>query len=150
MIRKPLCVLVGIALVAATVGCARSDEGAEKGFAGNGKEEQAIAAARVWLEVVDAGDYSESWDASAELFRKAVTKEQWVQSLLGVRAPLGQLVSRELASKQYATELPGAPDGEYVVIKFSTSFENKATAVETVTPMLGPGGSWKVSGYFIK
>ena len=68
----------------------------------------------------------------------------------GVRAPLGKLVSRELASKQYATELPGAPDGEYVIIQFATSFENKKTAVETITPMLAPGGSWKVSGYFIK
>ena len=97
MIRKPLCVLVGIALVAGAVGCARSDQGADKGVAGNGKEEQAIAAAEVWLETVDAGDYSESWEASAELFRKVVSKEQWVQSLLGVRAPLGKLVSRELA-----------------------------------------------------
>ena len=150
MIRKPLWVLVGIALVAGAVGCARSDQGAEKGVAGNGKEEQAIAAAEVWLEMVDAGDYSESWEASAELFRKVVSREQWVQSLLGVRAPLGKLVSRELASKQYATELPGAPDGEYVIIQFATSFENKKTAVETITPMLAPGGSWKVSGYFIK
>ena len=29
--------------------------------------------------------------------------------------------------------LPGAPDGEYVVIQFETAFQNKARAVETVT-----------------
>jgi hypothetical protein len=46
--------------------------------------------------------------------------------------------------------LPGAPDGEYVVIQFATSFENKKSAIETVTPMLDSDGEWRVSGYFIK
>jgi hypothetical protein len=46
--------------------------------------------------------------------------------------------------------LPGAPDGQYVVIQFETSFENKHNAVETVTPMLEPNGQWRVSGYYIR
>jgi hypothetical protein len=29
-------------------------------------------------------------------------------------------------------------------------FENKAAAVETVTPMADPDGAWRVSGYFIR
>jgi hypothetical protein len=37
-----------------------------------------------------------------------------------------------------------------VVITFETAFENKASAVETVTPMLEKDGKWRVSGYFIK
>ena len=48
------------------------------------------------------------------------------------------------------TELPGAPDGEYVVFQFDTQFERKRAAVETVTPMRDPDGSWRVSGYFIR
>ncbi len=43
-----------------------------------------------------------------------------------------------------------APDGQYVVIQFETSFENKKKAVETITPMMAPDGTWRVSGYFIK
>jgi len=46
--------------------------------------------------------------------------------------------------------LPGAPDGQYVLIQFNASFEQKAHAVETVTPMLERDGTWKVSGYFIR
>ncbi|HWN92533.1 MAG TPA: DUF4019 domain-containing protein, partial [Verrucomicrobiae bacterium] len=46
--------------------------------------------------------------------------------------------------------LPGAPDGEYVVIQYETAFENKASAVETITPMLDKDGSWRISGYYIK
>ena len=58
--------------------------------------------------------------------------------------------SRELLSAQHMTSLPGAPDGDYVVIQFKTSFANKKSAVETVTPMLEKDGVWRVSGYFIK
>lgn len=149
MIPKPLSFSIGITLIAVAMGCAKVDAGSEQKTAGNGKEEQAIAVAKAWLELVDAGDYSGSWKDAATLFRKAVTQEKWVQSLNGVRKPLGRLVSRKLSSKQYLTQLPGAPDGEYVVIQFTASFENKKTAVETITPMLD-GRTWKVSGYFIK
>ena len=48
------------------------------------------------------------------------------------------------------TSLPGAPDGEYVVIQFDTSFTNKKVAVETVTPMKDEDGIWRVSGYYVK
>jgi hypothetical protein len=67
-----------------------------------------------------------------------------------VRAPLGKLVSRKLKSRQYAESLPGAPDGKYVVIQYDTVFENKKSAVETVTPMQDADGAWRVSGYYIK
>jgi hypothetical protein len=47
-------------------------------------------------------------------------------------------------------ELPGAPDGDYAVIQFSTEFAHKRTARETVTPMRDADGEWRVSGYFIR
>ena len=58
--------------------------------------------------------------------------------------------SRTLKSATFARTLPGAPDGEYVVIQYETAFENKAAAVETITPMLDKDGSWRISGYYIK
>jgi hypothetical protein len=79
-----------------------------------------------------------------------VTKQKWTDQLSAVRGPLGKLVSREVKSTEYTTTMPGAPDGEYVVIQYTTSFENKRRAVETVTPMKEKDGSWKVSGYFIR
>ena len=66
------------------------------------------------------------------------------------RKPLGKVKSRTLLSKQYTTNLPGAPDGQYVVIQYKTAFEKKAAAVETVTPMLDKDKKWRVSGYYIK
>ncbi len=120
-------------------------------YAGNSeKEKVAVSSAEKWLGMVDQGRYAESWKEAAEFFRNAVTKEQWEQSLRAVRKPLGKVVSRKIESATYSTSLPGAPDGEYVVIQFQTSFENKKSAIETVTPMLDKDGSWRVSGYYIK
>jgi len=118
-------------------------------FAGEA-EQDALNAAEEWLALVDAGDYDGSWDATAELSKKAVTKEIWAQSIKAVRSAMGSLISRNVKSARYTNSLPGAPDGEYVVIQFSTSFINKKSAIETVTPMKDPDGRWRVSGYYIK
>lgn len=110
----------------------------------------ALNSAESWLDLVDSGDYAASWQQASEYFRNAVTEEQWRQALDAVRTPLGAVVTRKLKTTQHVTELPGAPDGDYVVIQFDTTFEHKKDAVETITPMQQPDGSWRVSGYFIK
>jgi len=114
------------------------------------EEKAAQTSAGQWLGLVDQGKYAENWETAATYFKNAVPEQQWLQSMQGARQPLGKMVSRRLLSAQFTTSLPGAPDGRYVVIQYATSFENKASAVETVTPMLEADGKWKVSGYFIK
>lgn len=118
--------------------------------AGETAEGAALAAADAWLALVDRGKHAESWDEAAPLFKNALTRDKWSETLNAVRTPLGKRLSRKPTSKQYTTSLPGAPDGQYVVIQYETSFENKKAAVETVTPMLAPDGRWRVSGYFIR
>jgi hypothetical protein len=113
-------------------------------------EEQAKAAAKEWLALVDAGNYQESWESAAGFFKNAVSQEKWHQQMAAFRQPLGKTTSQKLKSVKYTKTLPGAPDGEYVVIQYQTSFAKKKSAVETVTPMLDNDGKWKVSGYYIK
>jgi len=105
---------------------------------------------RSWLSLTDQGQYEQSWTDAASLFQAAISTADWVRSLSAVRSPLGHLKSRELASATFARTLPGAPDGEYVVFHFSTSFENKASAIETVTVMKDEDNKWRVAGYYIK
>jgi len=124
-----------------SVGINLADESAEK---------SAQQAAQSWLELVDSGKYSESWNEAAQVFKERVTKQQWEAALKSVRTPLGQLQARKLKSAQFTRELPGAPDGEYVVILYDTAFEKKKSSLETVTPMKDKDGQWRVSGYFIK
>ena len=119
-------------------------------LADQSKEESAVSAAQAWLALVDAGKYQESWQQAAEFFKNAVDQNQWKSSMVAYRKPLGNVLSRNLMFKKYTHTLPGAPDGEYVVIQYKASFENKASAVETVTPMLDTDGIWRVSGYYIK
>jgi hypothetical protein len=66
------------------------------------------------------------------------------------RSPFGALNTRRLKSATPAKTLPGAPDGEYVVMQFDTAFERKAAAVETVTAVHESDHSWRVVGYFIR
>ncbi len=121
-----------------------ADEGAEH------EVEKAVETANAWLTLVDTGAYAQSWETVAAYFKGAVKKEAWEGQLAAVRAPLGKRLLRTLKSSQYSTTLPGAPDGEYVVIEYETSFEKKLAAVETVIPMREPDGTWKVAGYYIK
>ncbi|WP_306600243.1 DUF4019 domain-containing protein [Geothrix sp. 21YS21S-2] len=107
-------------------------------------------AARAWLALTDGGRYAESWDEGAASLRLAIPRASWEAALRPVRAPLGRTLSRKLKSATATKTLPGAPDGDYVVIQFETSFENKAAAVETITPMKEKDGAWRVSGYFIR
>lgn len=113
-------------------------------------DDAAIAAAEKWLAMVDEGRYAESWKQAAALFRQAIPESQWGQALTALRKPLGKTLSRTVLTRQFTTSMPGAPDGQYVVIQFKTSFEHKNEAVETVTPMKEKDGNWKVSGYYIK
>jgi hypothetical protein len=114
------------------------------------KEKAAVLSAEKWLGLVDTQKYPESWKEAAEFFRNAISQEQWGQSLRAVRKPLGKLITRKVRTKTYRTSLPGAPDGEYVVIEFETSFTHKKSAIETVTPMIDKDGTWRISGYYIK
>jgi hypothetical protein len=103
-----------------------------------------------WLELVDSGKYGQSWQEASGLFKAAVTKQQWRSELHGSRDPLGKLVSRKVKSAIYSKTLPGAPDGEYVVVQYGSAFENKPSALETVTVMTDKDGIWRVSDYRIK
>ena len=113
-------------------------------------ENAAVASAELWLLSVDKEQYADSWRNASEFFKRAVTKEKWEQSMISFRKPLGGILSRKVRSTEFRTSLPGAPDGKYVVIILETSFKNKTTAIETITPMLEKDGVWRVAGYFIR
>ena len=113
-------------------------------------ERQAQMAAQQWLALADAGQFASTWDQAASPFQAAISKPNWESSMKAVRAPLGSVKTRTLKSAEFTKSLPGAPDGEYVVVRFETQFEHKPSAIETVTPMKGQDGLWRVSGYFIK
>jgi len=110
----------------------------------------AKAAALSWLALADQGNATLTWQSAAQVFQKALTRDRWQIALTATRAPLGQVKSRELLDATAARSLPGAPDGDYVVIQYRTVFEFKADATETITPQRDADGRWRVAGYYIK
>lgn len=113
-------------------------------------DDPAGQAALAWLILVDQAKYQESWQAAGQMFQKAVSAQQWARSLDAVRTPLGAVLSRKEAGRQSHKQLPGAPDGEYLVFSFHTSFAKKAQAVETLTLRRQPDGAWRAAGYYIR
>jgi hypothetical protein len=134
-----LCV-VGLALCLNCLGAQAKDT----------PEKAATAAAESWLSKIDTGSYAVSWREASAYFQGAVTEQAWTGSLDGLRKPLGLLVSRKLKSAQHTKAVPGALDGEYVIMQFETSFEHKKTAIETVTFLQDKNSKWKAAGYYIK
>jgi len=110
----------------------------------------AINAATAWLALIDGQRYGESWDQSSQIFQDAMPRLKWETTAQSVRGPLGPVNGRKMHSANYTRALPGAPAGEYVVIRFETHFVNRPFSTETVMPSREKDGSWKVSGYLIQ
>jgi hypothetical protein len=108
-----------------------------------------LTSANTWVSLVDAKRWDDSWAAAGTLFKSQMPQARWASTMAPVREPLGEVSSRALKSVTKSKSLPGAPDGEYEVVEFQTSFANKAAATETVV-LSHEASGWKVDGYFIR
>lgn len=113
-------------------------------------QDAALAAASAWFALIDDCKYGESWEKAASLLRSGISRNRWVDAARSTRSRFGKIRSRSFLGAAYEAELPGAPDGHYVVFRYRAAFEHKERAVETVTPTLEQDGIWRVSGYIIQ
>lgn len=102
-----------------------------------------------WLAQVDSGAYTDSWKAASPMFRAQISTDRWIDSITQARAPLGNLITREITGAQYQSNLPGVPPGDYVIFTTAADFQNHRGGAETLTVEL-VGGAWRVSGYFVR
>lgn len=108
----------------------------------------AAAPALEWMALLDKQRWDESWDMAGTLFKSQLSKQRWAEMVQQVRQPQGSVSSRILYSAEHTTTLPGAPAGEYAVLRFRTSFAQRADATETIV-LAHESTGWKVDGYFI-
>ena len=78
-------------------------------------------------------------------FRKLNTAKVWAAASEQMRARFGAAISRTFVSEE---EVPAPPHG-YEMVKFRTSFANKAEALETVT-LDREDGRWRVTGVTVE
>jgi hypothetical protein len=114
------------------------------------QQQKAVAAVTPWLQLIDAEQYDESWMRTVEYFKDTTTSNRWNELMRAYRKPLGKTVSRTMSSVERETSLPGAPDANYIVIKFDTVFEKKKKAVETVITVVGQNDQLGVTGYYVE
>lgn len=109
-------------------------------------EEEASAAGQKWLALLDDQKYEESWNQAGSMFRDEVKQDQWVAVLQRSREPMGPQISRTTARVDFVKTLRGAPDGDYAIIHFTTSFKNKSGVTERLT-LVKEDGRWQVAAY---
>jgi len=113
------------------------------------EEAESLAIAEPFLAAVDAGDWQGSWNAAGEDFQSSASEAEWTQTIEPVRAPLGAVEERRLATVMQTSTIPGEPEGDYEVLQYQTKFaERDDIAIETVV-MKKNGRSYNVAGYFI-
>jgi hypothetical protein len=111
-------------------------------------EEEAAAAGRKWLTLLDAEKYEDSWKQAASMFRDQVGHQQWISSLKQFRQPLGGIVTRSVGRIDFTKSLRGAPDADYSIIHFKTDFTNKTAVTERLT-LVKENGAWQAAAYAI-
>ena len=110
------------------------------------REKETRAVALHWLQLVDAGDYRQAYEAEPARLRASTTHAQFVRSMEGRRAPFGRVLSRKFIGAAYTRKLTGSPDGRYESILFRTSFEHKTLAAERLI-LSHEAGQWRVVDY---
>lgn len=109
----------------------------------------ARSASTEFLAMVDGIEYKESWSQASSLLQDAVIEADWVKYLDGIRTPLGKVKSRDFETSEYQQSLEGLPDGEYVILVFKSSYENRKDPVsEFVALAKEADSSWRVVGYY--
>lgn len=115
------------------------------------KVEQASAAAVVFLDLLDNGNFEEAWSQSTTYLRSDIPLETWLAQLNQVRGQVGSLLERNQTDYNYTKEqIEGIPEGEYLSFFYVSRFNNHSAARERVTLYLEAGVSWRVAGYFIE
>lgn len=114
------------------------------------QQQQAVTAITPWLELVDSGQHEESWKRTGDYFKRTIPAAAWDDLMRSYRQPLGRTLSRSMKSVRQESSLPGAPDANYIVVKFDTVFERKKKAVETVITIAGENGMFTVVGYYVE
>ena len=99
--------------------------------------------AKQWLTLVDDSNYADSARQMGPQAKKAET-----EIIPRQREPLGAVANRNLKDVKLSNSNPGMPSGQYVVVRYDSSFAHKASAVETVTLAMNKG-AWAVVGYRI-
>ena len=118
--------------------------GPEAPSAARTEAEAAARSAERFLELIDAGQWAESYAATGAEFRRLNTLNAWTDVSARLRPPLGAVLTRDVTSNEY---VPAPPEG-YRLVKFRSTYAKGTTRTESVS-LAWEDGAWKVAGIVI-
>lgn len=111
---------------------------------------QAENQARLFLQMLDNGLLDSAWQEMSSLFQILSDQADWKLRQQVLRTAYGTLFSRELKNVSYRATFSQSPDGQYVVILFQSSYQNKAESRETVVLDCSNGTDCPIRQYVIQ
>jgi len=117
--------------------------------AGDDEKQQVAAAARHFVNLLDAGDTETAWQQLTPVAQILKHQGQWQHLHQTLRNVYGSLEKRNLRGVTLQNRYAMLPDGRYAIVQFDTAFLRKRTSVETVTLALAEDGRWLVHDYII-
>jgi hypothetical protein len=112
-------------------------------------EQAAERQALGFLSYLDNGRFADSYAYTGMLIRTQLDRESFAAKVEKTRAGFGALQGREMIDASYTNSVPGAPEGQYVILHYHANFTNRPDEVETVTLAFAKG-YWRIVGYYIK
>ena len=109
----------------------------------------AVESGQAWLASLNSSGYPKAWEDAAATMRSCISQADFDKGMQSIRAPLGKVESRDIKSQRHLTHLPGLPEGDYWVISYTTTFENKPDVAESIVLALEHDGNWRVAGYLL-
>jgi len=114
-----------------------------------GPEDKARFAAEQWIVLVDDGQYDQSWKEASKIFQDLNPAAEWQKKTETDRTQMGARQTRKLKDIKSVTGVRGLPNGQYVTVKYQSSYANKKVATETITAVLDSDGVWRVASYAV-
>lgn len=127
-------------------------------------KQEALEAARKWLEIFDSGQYGNAFQEMAPAFTQAIDSEMWETATRSIRVPLGRVIARKPGEMRYLETEPSEtmaqlasgvrmfqekkiqlPYREWVVLQCHARFQNyRGPVVECLQLVKDEDRQWKV------
>ena len=109
-------------------------------------EDQALATARQFAELINAGNYAAAYWSASPLLQLANAEDDWLDQVERRHKVLGRVLERSLHKTRMVDSLAYLPDDNYQIIVFASRTERKAKAIETLI-LHKVNGIWQVCCY---
>lgn len=106
--------------------------------------------ARSFLNLLDLGQKDEAWDAMSPMFQTLNDPFRWKRRQQAIRSTYGNLSSRDIHRISYRQTYALSPDGDYVIIQFKSSYQNKVETRETVVLDCRTSSACSIREYIIQ